>query len=265
MNSHSLFRKWTLLLSAVGLIALGGCIEITEEYYFRTDGSGKFRMTVDFSAFGVADEQNAPMNGRGPGGENYKKKYREMSEKLNEQRLKLQQIEGIDGIVQKVLPNYVTELQFEFAGIRALNRAMLVVHEAPDAIPSEEVIDKFEFDGTRLRREFNAFPPGALSGFGRGGERVPGRTGTSRATETDSMAMPSPFGPDSDAGRKIEQMLNSMFTYTMDYSFERPIAGTSMDSVRLDLDRRGLRQAIHLKEMADSTDPNVFSGEVRLE
>lgn len=108
--------KWIrFLLVVMSITTLAGCMDMTEEVTFNDDGSGSYRMTMDFSKMMelmgdmVANEEN-------DFGE-------EMSKSFEQTMAELNKLEGISDVVYTAEGDKYT-ISYNFANLAALNKAI---------------------------------------------------------------------------------------------------------------------------------------------
>jgi hypothetical protein len=98
------------------IVSFTSCITIEESYTFKSNGSGSMKYTIDMSEMSSLLAMAEEEEGANPMGQDLS--FVEIAEKLNE----IQGISGAEAIEDK--ENYLYGLNFKFADLNALNRAL---------------------------------------------------------------------------------------------------------------------------------------------
>ena len=97
------------------LVLTTGCFNITEEVFFKSNGSGKVKMTIDMS------EMMSMLSAFIP---DSLKNDMDFGKEMSEGNEELERIKGISNVASETSEDYIYTLKYDFADMTALNRAM---------------------------------------------------------------------------------------------------------------------------------------------
>lgn len=171
-NLHSMKNSKNLLLAAlvVGMTAFTSCLHIIEEATFRNNGSGTYKMTLDMGemkgmmdAFkGMGDDAAMNMGGdstsiQGEGdytppapAMDTEDPMSGLGDQMSGVAANIKGVQGITNVVEiKDTSNFSFGYSFDFADVKALNRALKIINKDKYDTHVEEV---FRFNGKSFER-----------------------------------------------------------------------------------------------------------------
>lgn len=154
---RSTFSRLYIFATVALLVALSGCIEITERIRFNEDQSGSFEIEYDMSKLKQTMEMFAAMDTTGEASSEMENPMEDanMDEKTN----RLESVQGVSNVKYDMdTSTFIFAVSFDFEDIDALNRGLRELNREydDDGNPIEEEGDDHEHwivEGNSLVRE----------------------------------------------------------------------------------------------------------------
>jgi hypothetical protein len=146
-------KKLLFAATAIGVMALSGCLHIIEEVTFKDKGNGSYAMRLDMSEVKSMMELLKSMSTDSTGGEMNVEEddsMSQMGEEISGIASTLKGVQGITNVVElKDTSTFMFGYSFDFADVTALNRALKILNKEKAALGYKD-----DFQDERKEEDF---------------------------------------------------------------------------------------------------------------